>query len=142
MRPPTSRTGSKDASNEANRKLYPDPTGKEGAYRYAVVDEDRGQLMDLEIPVRRAMNAVLRDAYIEDCERAVTRWNKILEQEDSKHRIKLPSMRFHRLVGTYSKGVSNPDGTMISKDEFESRRAEFLPHARGSRLCGRAFSSS
>jgi benzoyl-CoA 2,3-dioxygenase component B len=73
------------------------------------------------------MNAVLRDAYIEDCGRAIDRWNKILENEDSKLRIKLPSMRFHRLVGTYSKGQFDPDGAMISKDEFESRRGEFLP---------------
>ena len=119
--------GLKGRFNEANRKLYPDATAREGAYKFAGVDEDRGELMDMEIPVRRAMNAVLRDAYIEDCERAVARWNKILEQEDSKHRIKLPSVRFHRLVGTYSRGHFDPDGVMMSKDEFESRRAEFLP---------------
>jgi len=92
-----------------------------------VFDEDRGDLVDREIPMRRAMNAVLRDAYIEDCERAVARWNKILENEDSKLRIKLPSVRFHRLVGTYSKGQFDPNGDMVSRDEFESRRGEFLP---------------
>jgi len=119
--------GLKGRFNEANRKLYPDATAREGAYQYAIMDEDRGHVVDHEIPVRRAMNAVLRDAYIEDCERAVARWNKILENEDSKLRIKLPSVRFHRLVGTYSKGQFDPNGDMVSRDEFESRRGEFLP---------------
>jgi hypothetical protein len=96
-----------------NRKLYPDATGKEGAYRFAIVDDEGGHVKDHEIPVRRAMNAVLRDAYIEDCGRAIDRWNKILDNEDSKLRIKLPSVRFHRLVGTYSKGHFDPDGNMI-----------------------------
>jgi len=119
--------GLKGRFNEANRKLYPDASGREGMYAYLGVDEDRAQLVQVEIPMRRAMNAVLRDAYIDDCERAVARWNKILEQEDCRHRIALPSVRFHRLVGTYSKARFDPRGDMISKDEFESRREEFLP---------------
>jgi benzoyl-CoA 2,3-dioxygenase component B len=73
------------------------------------------------------MNAVLRDAYIDDCGRAVARWNKILAQEDCQLQIKLPSVRFHREVGTYSRASFDPDGDMMSKDEFESRRTEFLP---------------
>jgi benzoyl-CoA 2,3-dioxygenase component B len=36
-------------------------------------------------------------------------------------------VRFHRVVGTYSKAQFDPNGDMISKDEFESRRDEFLP---------------
>jgi benzoyl-CoA 2,3-dioxygenase component B len=67
--------------------------------------------------MRRAMNAVLRDAYIDDCGRAVARWNKILTQEDCQLRIMLPSDRFHREVGTYSKAAFTPEGVMISKDE-------------------------
>jgi len=119
--------GLKGRFNEANRKLYPDPVGREGNYGYLGVDEEQRRLHEVEIPMRRAMNAVLRDAYIEDCERAVARWNKILEQEDSRLRVLLPSVRFHRLVGTYSRAHFDPHGNMISKDEFESRRDEFLP---------------
>ena len=77
--------------------------------------------------MRRAMNAVLRDAYIDDCERAVTRWNKILDQEDCRLRVTLPSMRFHREVGTFGRASFDPAGNLISKDEFEARRGEFLP---------------
>jgi benzoyl-CoA 2,3-dioxygenase component B len=42
--------GLKGRYNEANRKLYPDATGKEGAYRFAVVDDEGGQVKDHEIP--------------------------------------------------------------------------------------------
>jgi benzoyl-CoA 2,3-dioxygenase component B len=119
--------GLKGRFNEANRKLYPDASGHEGVYRYLGVDEEEKRLREIEIPMRRAMNAVLRDAYIEDCERAVARWNKILEQEECRHRIKLPSVRFHRLVGTYARGHFDPHGNALSGDEFEFRRGEFLP---------------
>ena len=119
--------GLKGRFNEANRKLYPDPSAREGNYSYTVYDEDRAELVEREIPMRRAMNAILRDAYIDDCERAVARWNKILDQEDCRLRVKLPSLRFHREVGTFGRASFDPDGNMISKDEFESRREEFLP---------------
>ena len=31
--------------------------------------------------LRRAMNEVLREAYIEDCQKVVKTWNRILEKE-------------------------------------------------------------
>jgi benzoyl-CoA 2,3-dioxygenase component B len=57
----------------------------------------------------------------------VKRWNKILAQEECSHEVKLPSVRFHRLVGSFAGAHFDPDGKMISKDEWEARRDEFLP---------------
>jgi benzoyl-CoA 2,3-dioxygenase component B len=119
--------GLKGRFNEANRKLYPDPTGREGIYTYEVFDTDTGRPELREIPMRRAMNAVLRDAYVKDCERAVARWNKLLDQEGCALRVKLPSMRFHRLVGSFSEAKFDPDGNLITEEEWDKRKDEWLP---------------
>jgi benzoyl-CoA 2,3-dioxygenase component B len=119
--------GLKGRFNEANRKLYPDPTGTAGRYEYEVFDPETGKSEHREIPMRRAMNAVLRDAYVKDCERAVGRWNKMLEQEGCPQRVKLASPRFHRLVGSFSEARFDPDGNLVSEDEWESRKGEWLP---------------
>jgi benzoyl-CoA 2,3-dioxygenase component B len=119
--------GLKGRFNEANRKLYPDPVARDNAYEYELYNADTGKLEKRQIPMRRAMNAVLRDSYIQDCERAVARWNKILAKEDCPHQIKLPSVRFHRLVGSFAGSHFDPDGNLLSKDEWEARSHEFLP---------------
>ena len=56
------------------------------------VPED-GKLMEQEVPMRNAMNEVLRDSYIDDCQRGCDRWNKVIEQagflslENSQHGV-------------------------------------------------------
>jgi benzoyl-CoA 2,3-dioxygenase component B len=119
--------GLKGRFNEANRKLYPDPTAMEDVYEYELYDAERGKLETRQIPMRRAMNAVLREAYSKDCERAVKRWNKMLAAEDCAHRMKLPSERFHRRVGSFAQAHFDPDGNLMSKDEWEARKDDFLP---------------
>jgi benzoyl-CoA 2,3-dioxygenase component B len=42
------------------------------------------------VPLRNAMNEVLRDAYIEDCQRGVDRWNKRLAEAGLDARLALP----------------------------------------------------
>ena len=77
--------------------------------------------------MRRAMNAVLRDSYVEDCYRALRRWNKVLEDEDVAFRMSLPSDRFNRKIGIHSANHSDPDGNYVSGDEWEERKHEWLP---------------
>lgn len=119
--------GLKGRFNEANRRLYPDPTAMEDAYEYELFDPESGKREKHEIPMRRAMNAVLRDAYVKDCGRAVARWNKMLEQEGCPRRVMLPSVRFHRLVGSYAGTQFDPDGNVLTESEWEKRKHEWLP---------------
>jgi len=119
--------GLKGRFNEANRRLYPDPTAREEMYTYETFNPDSGRLEMHDIPMRRAMNAVLRDAYVRDCERAVARWNKMLEQEGCPQRVRLASPRFHRLVGSFSQSKFDPDGNLLSEAEWEARQHEWLP---------------
>ena len=57
------------------------------------------------MPLRNAMNEVLRDAYVEDCQRGVDKWNRTIAAHGIAFELKLPSRRFHRHIGIYA-GVS------------------------------------
>jgi len=103
---------------------YADHTALAGTYKLPVVEH--GRVVESEVPVRNAMNEVLRDAYVADCERALRKWNKTLEAAGSPTRLSLPSRRFHRHQGIYADHAFDPLGNLISKDEFEGSRDKWL----------------
>jgi benzoyl-CoA 2,3-dioxygenase component B len=98
-----------------------------GIYRMTVIDN--GRPVEQDVPMRNALNEVLRDAYIEDCQRGVDRWNNMLEKAGITDRLRLPSRRFHRHVGIYSGHHFTPDGELITADEWSKRRDAWLPSA-------------
>ncbi len=103
---------------------YDDHAATAGTYVLPVVED--GVLRDREVPLRNAMNEVLRDDYIADCQRAVDRWNDKLAAIDSPFRINLPSRRFHRKTGLYGAHTFNPDGEPVSPEEFARMRDQWL----------------
>ena len=54
------------------------------------------------MPMRSAMNEVLRDWYVGDCEAGVVRWNKIFERHGMSERLRLPDRKFNRGIGMFS----------------------------------------
>jgi benzoyl-CoA 2,3-epoxidase subunit B len=80
-----------------------------------------------EIPLRRAMNALLRDSYSQDCERGLARWNKELEKRDIDDRLYLPVVYFNRKVGEFAGVPSDPRGQLLNGQEYERQRSEWLP---------------
>lgn len=73
------------------------------------------------------MNEVLRDAYAEDAQRGVDKWNKEIEKRDLSFRLTLPHRRFHRKIGIYADYFFDPQGNPISRGEWDRRRGEWLP---------------
>jgi benzoyl-CoA 2,3-dioxygenase component B len=104
---------------------YPEHLAKDQFYRMNVLENSK--LEEREVPLRNAMNEVLRDDYIDDCQRGCNRWNKVIEKASISYRLVLPSRRFHRQVGIYSGHHFTPDGTPIAAEEWERRRGEWLP---------------
>ena len=98
----------------------------EGSYALERPDGKGGVTSD-DIPVRRAMNAVLRDSYTDDCLRALARWNKSLEKAGVPERLTLPSVRFNRLQGVFEGFAALPDGTPTTSDKWNAARNSFLP---------------
>ncbi len=88
---------------------------------------EEGALVRREVPLRNAMNEILRDDYIRDCERGLERWNRILESAGLPDRLTLPSRRFHRRIGAYAGHDFDPDGNLIPAATWAARRDEWLP---------------
>jgi benzoyl-CoA 2,3-dioxygenase component B len=109
----------------ANEKKCEDHVALEGAYRMVV--PEGGRLRETEVPLRNAMNEILRDAYIDDNQRGVDMWNKTIAEHGIDLRLSLPSRRFNRRIGIYADLSFTPEGEPISKDEFDRRREEWLP---------------
>ena len=86
-----------------------------------------GKVVHEDVPMRNALNEVLRTEYIKDCQRGLDRWNKTIADEGLKLELKLPSNRFHRHIGIYSDYCFAPDGTPMARADWEARRGEWLP---------------
>ncbi len=104
---------------------YDDHVALDDFLRIAVPEE--GGLIEQEVPLRNAMNEVLRNAYSEDSERGVAKFNKLLAAHNVDFRFRLPSSRFHRNQGLYAGLHFDPDGNPISEEAFAENRDEWLP---------------
>ena len=109
----------------ANEPRYEDHLALEETYRLTVPDGDG--LKEEDVPLRNAMNEVLRDEYVEDNQRGVDMWNKTIASHGIDSPLRLPSRRFNRNIGIFSGLAFTPDGDPISAEEFERRRDEWLP---------------
>jgi benzoyl-CoA 2,3-dioxygenase component B len=88
-----------------------------------------GELKRQHIPMRNAMNEVLRDWYVDDCQAGVNRWNKIMERYGISDRLVLPNRKFNRGIGQFAGTHFDPTGRQISDEEWTRRKYEWLPNA-------------
>src|SRR5262249_36893636 len=108
-------------------ETYADHLALSDTYRMATPKE--GRLSDEDVPLRNAMNEVLRDAYVEDCQRAVDRGNKGLAEAGLSERLTLPSKRFYRHIGLYADLPFDTEGRLLERAEWDRRKDEWLPSA-------------
>ncbi|HKB07722.1 MAG TPA: benzoyl-CoA 2,3-epoxidase subunit BoxB [Candidatus Polarisedimenticolia bacterium] len=109
----------------ANEKKFADHIALEGNYGMVVPEGDR--LRETQVPLRNAMNEILRDAYIDDNQRGLDMWNKTIAEYGIDFKLSLPSRRFNRRIGIYTGLWFTPEGNPIGKEEFDRRRGEWLP---------------
>jgi benzoyl-CoA 2,3-dioxygenase component B len=114
--------GLKGRAKEAS---YDDHVALSGTYRLTQVKD--GAVVEEDVPLRNAMNEVLRDEYVEDCQRGVDRWNKRLAEAGVTERLKLPSKRFYRHIGLYAEMPFGPSGALLPKDVWDRQRDAWLP---------------
>jgi benzoyl-CoA 2,3-epoxidase subunit B len=79
------------------------------------------------VSLRNAMNEVLRNAYIKDCEIGVKRWNMQISRAGFDFQLGLPSPRFRRAIGAWANAPTDPQGKAISRDEFERGMPGWIP---------------
>jgi benzoyl-CoA 2,3-dioxygenase component B len=104
---------------------YEDHTGLNQYYKMPTPKD--GSIVDEDVPLRNAMNEVLRDAYVDDCQRGIDRWNKRLTEAGIQGRLRLPNKRFYRHIGLYADMPFDADGKLLAKDDWDRRRGEWLP---------------
>jgi benzoyl-CoA 2,3-dioxygenase component B len=89
----------------------------------------QGRIERKAVPMRTAMNEVLRDWYVGDCQAGVERWNRILDRHGVSTRLTLPDRKFNRGIGMFSSLHFDPTGTALSDEDWQRRKHEWLPSA-------------
>jgi len=105
---------------------YEDHIESESSYALELPD-GKGGAREERIPMRNAVNEVVREAYVRDCEKGLARWNRHLEEAGYPQRMTLPSTRFRRTVGSWANVPTNPEGKPIGMEEFKARQDQWLP---------------
>jgi benzoyl-CoA 2,3-epoxidase subunit B len=80
-----------------------------------------------EVPMLNALNEVMRESYLKDCEIGLKRWNRAIERAGHDFRLTLPSSRFRRAIGSWVGLPVDPSGKLLPKEEYDRRLHEWVP---------------
>ncbi|MGH8687033.1 MAG: benzoyl-CoA 2,3-epoxidase subunit BoxB, partial [Burkholderiales bacterium] len=80
-----------------------------------------------DVPMLNALNEVMRESYLKDCEIGFKRWNRQIERAGHAQRLSLPSTRFRRSIGSWVGQPVTPEGKLVSREEFDQRLGDWLP---------------
>ena len=84
-------------------------------------------LVEEDVPLRNAMNEVLRDEYVADCQRGVDKWNRAIADAGLNFELKLPHRRFNRHVGLYAGMRFDLAGNPMTESEWAAQSGAWLP---------------
>ena len=84
-------------------------------------------LVTEQVPLRNAMNEVLREEYIDDNQKGVNYWNKIITEQGIDFELRLPHRRFNRQIGTFANSHFDIDGNPLGEEQWLARKDEWLP---------------
>jgi len=107
--------------------IYKDPRALNQVYETQALEAGAGKLVKTEIPLRRAMNALLLDAYHADITRIVARWNRTLADLGVDQKLTLPRLRFNRQIGIHAGQPFDYEGSLVTPDVLVQRRPDWLP---------------
>src|SRR5881275_2761017 len=79
------------------------------------------------VPMLNALNEVMRESYLKDCEIGLKRWNRMIERAGQALRLSLPSSRFRRQIGPWAGVPVDTHGKMIERAEYERRLEDWIP---------------
>ncbi len=94
---------------------------------YAVPEAKGNSVFMFEAPALTAVNERLRDDYIADCQRGVTKWNRVIRDAGIGFELKLPHRAFNRKIGAFAALRATPEGRLISEDGWDREHAGWLP---------------
>jgi len=94
---------------------------------YPVLRVVDGAVAEQQVPALSALNMRLRDDYVVDAAGGVSRWNKAIDKAGIPFQLKLSHVAFNRRIGEFNTLHADPDGSLLSADQWETRKEEFLP---------------
>ncbi len=98
---------------------------QDGTYMVSnIVD---GKIVRQEVPALTAVNMRLRDDYVRDAAGGVGRWNKAIKKAGIDFELTVPHEAFHRQIGVFAAIKADPEGNIISDEQWESSKSEWLP---------------
>lgn len=123
-----SEISSNSAANFANGlKGRPDET----QYQDHVLREASFELKTPQgtekVPMLNALNEVMRESYLKDCEIGFKRWNRAIERAGFDLRLTLPVPQFRRSIGAWAGLPVDPQGALLPKEEFDKRLGSWIP---------------
>jgi benzoyl-CoA 2,3-epoxidase subunit B len=119
--PPTSFASGLKGRYRESDGIYKDPRRSPATYTLPEVPTDDGKLEKKDIPLRRAMNAVLLDAYIADCKRIVERWNRVLDKLGVHSASRCPTTSSTATRASTPASSFNPAGEPIDEATWTHR---------------------
>jgi benzoyl-CoA 2,3-epoxidase subunit B len=103
----------------------------EAQYEDHVLREKKMNLLtpegEQEVPVLNALNEVMRESYLKDCEIGLKRWNRLIERAGFDFRLTLPSSRFRRSIGAWAGVPVDPRGKRVDQSYYEQNLASWIP---------------
>jgi benzoyl-CoA 2,3-epoxidase subunit B len=133
--------GSEISTNAANAYN----AGLKGRYQEDQIDDDHllvgatypvlrlrdgGHIVSEAMPALSALNMRLRDDYVGDALSGVERWwNRIIARAGYDYRLRLPHLAFNRRIGEFAAIEADPAGNILSAEEWQRRRRQWLPSA-------------
>jgi benzoyl-CoA 2,3-epoxidase subunit B len=105
---------------------FDDHLCRDGALNIERPDGAGGVAAD-DVPLRNAMNEIVRNAYIHECAIGVRRWNGFIISAGYKTELTLPSGRFHRVQGAWANQPVDPSGKLIAATAYNAVLAQWLP---------------
>ena len=89
---------------------------------------ENGKIINKKVPMRNAMNEITRQAYVDDCNIGIKRWNRLIKKYGyEEYSLALPSIKFRRNIGVWANLSINPKGEFINQDIYNRKLASWLP---------------
>ncbi len=93
---------------------------------YPVLTFNDGRFATETMPAITAINARLLDDYIEDCEKVVSSWNKVIAAHGIDFELVLPHRAFNRRKGLFAELHVSPGGIVLEEATWLAERDNFL----------------
>jgi benzoyl-CoA 2,3-epoxidase subunit B len=92
---------------------------------YPVADVQGDTVVEVARTALNAVNKMLRDDYVADCQKGVDRWNRMAAEVGFE--LRLPHEGFHRQVGGYAGHHVSPTGEILPAEAWAPQVDRWLP---------------